>query len=98
MIVYEMRVDLPGDDLDATKQRARDEKAEVAYEQLSAGSNAADSAQIATELVHEIRDNEAQGRTITAAMQTLKDAATTKPSTGATGVAEIASNTKNPPA
>ncbi len=79
MIVYEMRVDMPGEDVDDTRQRARDEKAEAVYEQLSAGSNAAESAQIATELVHEIRDHEAQGRTITAAMQTLKTAAADKP-------------------
>jgi predicted PurR-regulated permease PerM len=73
MIVKEMRVELPGEDVDDTKQRARDEKAEQVYEQLSAGSDATEAAQIATDLVHKIRDNEAQGRTITAVLPTLDD-------------------------
>ena len=73
MIVREMRVDMPGDDVDDTKQRARDEKAEAVYEQLSAGSDAAEAAQIATELVHKIRDNEAHGRTITSVLPALTD-------------------------
>jgi predicted PurR-regulated permease PerM len=71
MIVREMRVEMPGDDVDDTKQRARDEKAEAVYEQLSAGSDAAEAAQIATELVHKIRDNEAAGRTITSVLPAL---------------------------
>ena len=75
MIVREMRVELPGDDTDDAKQRARDQRAEQVYEQLSAGAPAAEAAQIAGDLAHKIRENEAQGRTITAVLPTLDDEA-----------------------
>jgi predicted PurR-regulated permease PerM len=71
MIVREMRVELPGEDVDDTKQRIRDERAEQVYEQLSAGAPAAEAAEIAGDLAHKIRENEAQGRTITAVLPTL---------------------------
>ncbi len=75
MIVREMRVDMPGDDVDDTKQRARDDKAEQVYEQLSAGSDAVEAAEIATDLAQKIKHNEAQGKTITSVLPTLDDAA-----------------------
>lgn len=71
MIVREMRVELPGEDVDDTKQRARDQRAERVYEQLSAGAPATEAAQIAGDLAHKIRENEQQGRTITAVLPTL---------------------------
>jgi len=75
MVVREMRVELPGDDVDVTKQRARDERAEQVYEQLSAGAPADEAAQIAGDLAHRIRENEQQGRTLTAVLPTLEDEA-----------------------
>jgi predicted PurR-regulated permease PerM len=73
MIVREMRVELPGEDVDDSKQRIRDERAEQVYEQLSAGAPAAEAAEIAGDLAHKIRENEAQGRTITAVLPALDD-------------------------
>jgi predicted PurR-regulated permease PerM len=85
MIVREMRVELPGDDVDVTKQRARDERAEQVYEQLSAGAPADEAAQIAGDLAHRIRDNEQQGRTLTAVLPTLADEAAARRKRAATG-------------
>jgi predicted PurR-regulated permease PerM len=73
MVVREMRVELPGEDVDDEPQRARDERAEQVYEQLSAGAPAAEAAQIAGDLAQKIRDNEARGRTITAALSAIED-------------------------
>jgi predicted PurR-regulated permease PerM len=75
MIVREMRVEMPGDDVDDTKQRARDERAEQVYEQLSAGAPPVEAAQIAGDLAQRIRENEAAGRTITSVLPTLDDEA-----------------------
>ena len=71
MIVREMRVELPGEDVDDPKQRARDARAEQVYEQLSAGAPATEAAQIAGDLAVKIRDNEHQGRTITDVLPTI---------------------------
>ncbi|HTJ47696.1 MAG TPA: AI-2E family transporter [Kofleriaceae bacterium] len=71
MIVREMRVELPGEDVDDTKQRARDQRAEQVYEQLSAGAPATEAAQIAGDLAVKIRENEHHGRTITDVLPTL---------------------------
>ena len=40
MIVAELRVEMPGDDSDDSKARARDAKTEAAYERMSAGATA----------------------------------------------------------
>jgi predicted PurR-regulated permease PerM len=85
MIVREMRVELPGDDVDDTKQRARDERAEQVYEQLSAGAPADEAAQIAGDLAHRIRENEAHGRTLTSVLPTLEDEAAARRKRAATG-------------
>jgi predicted PurR-regulated permease PerM len=59
MILEELGVDLPGDDSDDPKARARDQKTEDAYELMSAGSAAPDAAQIANELASDIRGADA---------------------------------------
>jgi len=79
MIVRELRVELPGEDVDDAKQRARDEKVEQVYEQLSAGSDATEAAQIATDLVQKIRESELQGRSVTATLPTLDDVDASSP-------------------
>jgi predicted PurR-regulated permease PerM len=85
MIVREMRVELPGDDVDTTKLRARDERAEQVYEQLSAGAPADEAAQIAGDLAHRIRENEQAGRTLTSVLPTLEDQAASRRKRAATG-------------
>jgi predicted PurR-regulated permease PerM len=59
MIVKELRVELPGDNTDDTSLRARDEQAERAYEERSAGSPPQEAAVIATELAQAIREADA---------------------------------------
>jgi predicted PurR-regulated permease PerM len=73
MIVREMRVDLPGDDVDVTRQQVRDDKVDAVYERLSAGTDAVEAAQIATGLAQKVREHEAAGRTITAVMPALEE-------------------------
>lgn len=59
MIVEELGVDMPGDDSDNSKARARDAKTEAAYKVMSAGTTAPEAGQIANELAHDIRDADA---------------------------------------
>ena len=59
MIVREMRIEMPGDDSDHPELRARDERAEAAYEQLSTGAPAQKAAEIATEIAQDIRNEDA---------------------------------------
>ena len=56
MILEELRVEMPGDDSVDRSERARDAKAEAAYEQMSAGATAPEAGQIAKNLAHDIRD------------------------------------------
>ena len=56
MILEELRVEMPGDDSLDRLKRARFAKTEATYEQMSAGTAAADAGQIAKQLAHDIRD------------------------------------------
>jgi predicted PurR-regulated permease PerM len=71
MMVRELRVELPGDGAPDDQVRVRDEKAEAVYEALTAGSPAQDAAVIASELAHAIKDTEAHGASVTAALPTV---------------------------
>ena len=59
MILEELRVEMPGDDTEDHSGRARDAKTEAAYERLSAGANAPDAGEIASNLAHDLRDADA---------------------------------------
>jgi predicted PurR-regulated permease PerM len=61
MIVRELRVGMPGDDLDDTSLRARDEEAEREFAHLAAGAPAAEAAAIATRMAEDIREADAPG-------------------------------------
>jgi len=60
MMVRELRVDLPGDDTDDRALRERDEHAEQMFQQLAAGTPAAEAAAIATSLARDIRQADAK--------------------------------------
>jgi predicted PurR-regulated permease PerM len=63
MLVEELRLDLPGDDTDDPRLRARDARAERAYARETAGASPAEAAAVATEIAHEIRQaDEAAGK------------------------------------
>ncbi len=64
MVVRELRVDLPGETPQDATSRARDEKAEHIYEQLSEGATAADAGVIAGELAQKMKQNEKTGSTL----------------------------------
>jgi predicted PurR-regulated permease PerM len=66
MVVRELRVELPGETGPDATTRARDEKAEHIYEQLSEGATAADAGVIAGELAQKLKQNEITGSTLTA--------------------------------
>ena len=59
MLVEELRVDLPGDDTDDPRLRARDARAERDYARETAGASPAEAAAVATEIAHEIREADA---------------------------------------
>ena len=65
MLVRQLRVDLPGQP-DRDGDRERDERAEDLYEQLTAGSQAADAQVIAGELAEKIKQTEHDGSSLTA--------------------------------
>jgi predicted PurR-regulated permease PerM len=65
MVVRELRVELPGETPPDATTRARDERAEHIYEQLSEGATAADAGVIAAELAHKLRQNERTGLALT---------------------------------
>jgi predicted PurR-regulated permease PerM len=48
MLIEELRVELPGDDTDDSRERARDARAERIYEKESAGASAEEAAAVAT--------------------------------------------------
>jgi predicted PurR-regulated permease PerM len=56
MLIEELRVDLPGDDTDDPRLRARDARAERTYARETAGASPAEAAAVATEIATEIRD------------------------------------------
>ena len=55
-LIEELRVDLPGDDTDDPRLRARDARAERAYARETAGASPAEAAAVATEIANEIRE------------------------------------------
>jgi predicted PurR-regulated permease PerM len=55
MLIEELRVDLPGDDTDDPRLRARDARAERAYARETAGASPVEAAAVATEIANEIR-------------------------------------------
>jgi predicted PurR-regulated permease PerM len=59
MLVEELRLDLPGDDTDDPRLRARDARAERVYARETAGASPAEAAAVATEIAHEIRQADA---------------------------------------
>jgi predicted PurR-regulated permease PerM len=66
MVVRELRVELPGETPPDASTRARDQRAEHIYEQLSEGATAADAGVIAGELAYKLRQNERIGATLSA--------------------------------
>ena len=64
MVVRELRVELPGESPQDERSKARDEKAETIYEQLSEGATAADAGVIASELAVKIKETERKGLTL----------------------------------
>jgi putative heme transporter len=59
MLVEELRVDLPGDNTDDPKLRARDARAERTYDRETAGASPEEAAAVATELANRERASEA---------------------------------------
>jgi predicted PurR-regulated permease PerM len=59
MLIEELRVDLPGDDTDDPRMRARDARAERTYARETAGASPEEAAAVATELANEIRQADA---------------------------------------
>ena len=64
MVVRELRVELPGDAPPSDVTKARDEKAENMYERLTDGKPAVESAVIASQLAHRIKETEQKGLTL----------------------------------
>jgi predicted PurR-regulated permease PerM len=60
MLVHELRVELPGENLDDEPLRRRDERAEQAYAARTEGAPAATAAVVAVEIAEAIRDADAQ--------------------------------------
>ena len=71
MVVRELRFDLPGENPRDATSRARDEKAEHIYEQLSEGATAADAGVIADGLAQKLKQNEKTGTSMTADLAPL---------------------------
>jgi predicted PurR-regulated permease PerM len=62
MVLRELRVGLPGDDIDRSDEHMREEAAQRAFENVTAGAAAAEAAEIATEMVSKTpRKGEPQG-------------------------------------
>jgi predicted PurR-regulated permease PerM len=66
MVARELRVELPGETPPDASMRARDQKAEHIYEQLTEGATAADAGVIADELAQKLKQRERTGATMTA--------------------------------
>jgi putative heme transporter len=61
MIVRELRVGMPGEDIDDTSIRERDEQAEREFAERAAGAKAVEAAAIATRMAETIREADAPG-------------------------------------
>jgi len=59
MLIEELRVELPGDDTDDSRLRARDARAERVYARQAAGASPEEAAAVALEIAHEIRQTDA---------------------------------------
>jgi predicted PurR-regulated permease PerM len=59
MLIEELRIDLPGEEIDDSKVRARDERSEEEYERRAEGVPAKQAAAIAVEIAEERRENDA---------------------------------------
>jgi predicted PurR-regulated permease PerM len=59
MLIEELRIDLPGEEIDDSKVRARDERSEEEYERRAEGIPAKQAAAIAVEIAEERRDHDA---------------------------------------
>jgi hypothetical protein len=59
MVIAELRVELPGEDVDDAELRAKDAAAEREFEMRAAGHPAVEAAGIATAIAEELRDHEA---------------------------------------
>jgi gas vesicle protein len=66
MVARELRVELPGENPADASTRARDQKAEDIYEQLTEGATAADAGVIADELAQRLKRRERTGAVMTA--------------------------------
>lgn len=71
MVVRELRVELPGETPPDATTRARDERAEHMYEQLTEGATAADAGVIASELAVKMQHHEKIGSRMTAEMPAI---------------------------
>src|ERR1043165_8414435 len=71
MVVRELRVELPGETPPDATMRARDQKAEHIYEQLTEGATAADAGVIESELAEKLKHQEKIGSTMTAEMPAI---------------------------
>jgi predicted PurR-regulated permease PerM len=60
MLIEELRVELPGDDSDDTRLRARDARAERIYARETAGASPREAAAVAIEIASEIRQTDAE--------------------------------------
>jgi predicted PurR-regulated permease PerM len=59
MLIQELRLDMPGDDTDDPRMRARDARAERTYAREAAGASPEEAAAVATEIANEIREADA---------------------------------------
>ena len=71
MVVRQLRVELPGETPPDADIRARDQRAEHIYEQLTEGATAADAGVIAAELAHKLRKNEQSGQALSAELPAI---------------------------
>jgi putative heme transporter len=73
MVVRELRVELPGEEELDEAVRARDERAEQVYEQLSAGEPVEKAAVIAGQLAQKLKQTEKDGGRVSEALAAIDD-------------------------
>lgn len=73
MVVRELRVELPGEEELDEAVRARDERAEQVYEQLSAGEPVEKAAAIAGQLAQKLKQTEKDGGRVSEALAAIDD-------------------------
>jgi predicted PurR-regulated permease PerM len=71
MVVRELRVELPGEEELDEQIRARDAKAERAYERLAAGETVEKAAAIAGELAQKLKETESRGGRLSAELEAI---------------------------